>query len=348
MRWFPTSLFLVVLMLGLPWSCSQPNPGVEVQSEPTQTTDANGKESSQEEEKATPEEVLKEETPEKPGKTCFLKQKFEEGQRPNYEKFNPTFGSHCVGTNHQDIKGVEQVVFVGDSITAGTPPTDPKQFYRNTTTEALKAKFGDNLIIKDCSKWGARTDDLLLDPHKQLKTCLPNDVEPKKTLIIMTMGGNDLQSIAKDNQKGVSMDKLMAKAEKAVSLLRDAIVWAKDPKRFPNGSYVIFGNIYEYTDGTGDVKSCPASKAVGLDQPWPEGRPILIALNEGFMKIAVDTKSDMIFLLEEFCGHGFHNEDPKTECYYPGAEQWFDFTCTHPNPTGHDQITRMVMSVVNE
>lgn len=348
MRLVSIGLFLFVCVLMVPLSCGQPNTNDEPAVEGVSSTTDSGNNETTTPDISTTKEESKEEPPEETKRPCFLEQKFEKGQRPDYEQFNPKFGSHCVGTNHQDIQGVEKVVFVGDSITAGTPPTDPKLFYRNTTTEALKKKFGDNLIIKDCSKWGARTDDLLLNPHKQLKNCIPDDVETKKTLIIFTAGGNDLQSIAKDNQKGVPMAKLLAKAQKAISLLRDAVVWAKDPKRFPNGSYVIFGNVYEYTDGTGDVKSCPASKAVGLDKPWPEGRPILVALNEGFMKIAVDTNSDMIFLLEEFCGHGFRNEDPQNECYQPGAEQWFDFTCTHPNPTGHDQITFMVMSVVNE
>jgi hypothetical protein len=36
-------------------------------------------------------------------------------------------------------------------------------------------------------------------------------------------------------------------------------------------------------------------------------------------------------------------------CYRgPGAEVWFDLTCIHPNPTGHDKITDMFMAVVSE
>lgn len=53
--------------------------------------------------------------------------------------------------------------------------------------------------------------------------------------------------------------------------------------------------------------------------------------------------------LEHFCGHGFHNEDPESECYRgPGVERWFDFTCTHPTPAGHRQIADMVLAVIDE
>lgn len=67
------------------------------------------------------------------------------------------------------------------------------------------------------------------------------------------------------------------------------------------------------------------------------------------MSIAVDTDSDMLFLLEAFCGHGFHHDDPESPCYRgPDTEIWFDGTCTHPNPTGHAVIADMFLDVVRE
>ena len=76
---------------------------------------------------------------------------------------------------------------------------------------------------------------------------------------------------------------------------------------------------------------------------------MVIWANEQYMRIAVDTHTDMILMLEHFCGHGFHNDDPTTRCYRgPGTERWFDLTCIHPNPTGHQVIADMFMAVVNE
>src|SRR5687768_12919605 len=42
---------------------------------------------------------------------------------PDYDKVKPTLAPSCAGTHHQTITGVEKVVFLGDSITVGTPPT---------------------------------------------------------------------------------------------------------------------------------------------------------------------------------------------------------------------------------
>src|SRR3990170_2334213 len=44
---------------------------------------------------------------------------------PDYDQFGTVVGAHCDGTNHQDIAGVDKVVFLGDSITEGTPPNTP-------------------------------------------------------------------------------------------------------------------------------------------------------------------------------------------------------------------------------
>jgi hypothetical protein len=42
---------------------------------------------------------------------------------PQYDTFGPEVPRHCMGTDHQDIADLDRVVFLGDSITTGTPPT---------------------------------------------------------------------------------------------------------------------------------------------------------------------------------------------------------------------------------
>lgn len=59
---------------------------------------------------------------------------------PNYDQFGPIIGSHCMGTNHQDITGVERVVFLGDSVTVGTPPTLSADYYRSKLAGAVAAR----------------------------------------------------------------------------------------------------------------------------------------------------------------------------------------------------------------
>ena len=268
---------------------------------------------------------------------------------PDYDKYFPTYGTHCHGTNHQNIKGVQKVVYLGDSITAGTPPTPFWQYYRNQLSQLLTKKFGP-LEVKNCSAFGARTDDLFKKPHQQIISCFDKLPEAKTTLVIITIGGNDAHSWAKDASDGKSIIEILKTVDQAAKDMRDAIQWfTTNAKQFTGGVFVIFASVYEYTDGTGELMSCPISLLAGLKGYWPEGRKAYIKINEEFMKIAVDTKTDMVFMLENFCGHGFKAKDPWNECYLgPTAKLWFDLTCIHPNPTGHTEIAKMFMSVVNQ
>ena len=299
---------------------------------------------------------------------------------PNYDQFSPTVGSHCFGTNQQDITAVERVVFLGDSVTVGTPPTVSDDYYRNRLTEQLAQRFHlrapsglwrtVNLLdgmsyqqlsndFGNCSKWGARTDDLL-GPNNQLERCFPPDTLSKRTLVIMTMGGNDISHLTKEGGQSHMPQRtraeLQAETENFVRLLRESIEWLKTPGRFPNGVFVVFANPPEFTDGSGDIESCGLSSVAGFDDPWPNPndlKDLVIWALEQYMAIAVDTGTDLLWFLETFCGHGYvatgPNADPNNRCYRgPNTERWFDLTCIHPNPTGHEQLANMFMAIVNE
>ncbi len=269
---------------------------------------------------------------------------------PNYDQFHPTYGSHCQGTNQQDIKNVQKVVFLGDSITAGTPPTPLDQFYRSILLDDLQKKFGANIEVSSCAAWGANVNDLLVSSStSQLSLCFPFLPEQKTTLVIMTDGGNDVNRWRNQSAQGVDDATILAGMDNNVQQLRNAIAWIKDPSKFPKGSYLIYGNLYEFTDGTGDTNSCPVAALAGLKPPGPSFPAEFVHFNEQFVKAAVDYQVDVIFMLEQFCGHGYHHDDPTTLCFRgPGAPLWFDLTCIHPNPIGHAKLADMFMDVVNE
>ncbi len=67
------------------------------------------------------------------------------------------------------------------------------------------------------------------------------------------------------------------------------------------------------------------------------------------MKVAVDTKTDMIFMLESFCGHGYKKDDPTSPCYRgPNQALWFDLTCIHPNVDGHAALADLFYQTIKE
>jgi len=245
-------------------------------------------------------------------------------------------------------------------------------FYRARLAEALADRFGleepsflwksasldGTAVVREsgdfasCAKWGARADDLLRD-NTQIADCFPEDRRDERTLVVMTIGGNDISSITKAGLEGEPVEDVWEQTREFVGLMRDAVEWFhEDPSRFPNGVFVIFANMFEFTDGTGDTESCPGASVAGYGGEWEDPDALadmVIWANEQYMDIAVSTGTDMVFMLESFCGHGFNYDDPSAPCYRgPGTERWFDDTCIHPNPTGHQAITDMFMAVVDE
>jgi lysophospholipase L1-like esterase len=297
------------------------------------------------------------------------------GMPVDYDSYGPTIGAHCKGTNHQEIQGVERVVFAGDSITVGTPPQGFETWYRNVMAAGLVARFGltapdwlwQNVDLINgvalaqssgdfwsCAKWGARTDDLERKPHEQLVACNPKGVREKTTLVIITAGGNDIFAWAQDLVKGVPLEDLWAAAEKAAADLESAIHWlVDDPTRFPNGVYVIFANPYEFTDpdSGNDLAKCPGANLISMDTALIDAQfnEITTWFMGEYMRVAVETGTDLAFMGEQTCGHGHMKDDPKGRCYRgPGTELWMDITCLHPSAAGHAGIADLFLSIIDE
>ena len=346
------------------------------------------------------------------GPLCFP-DVYEEGEPgPDYDQFAPVVGDHCFGTNHQAISDVQRVVFFGDSVSVGTPNTahllsvDNSHFYRNLLAEWLADTYGldtGGLIswgvwktydyfsgkggkmesgdFKNCSKWGARTDDLL-EGGGQIGECMAGVGSPFRTLFVFTMGGNDIAKItqvgaeASPAEVAAGYPAAWALAESTVQYLEEAVQWLTDPERFPNGSYVIFVNGFEFTDATGETSACtpnlefdipgigminlaelgiPVANLAGYGewaQPAVQAN-IVIWMMEQYMRIAVDHQVDMIWTIEAFCGHGYKaagfNADPENRCYIDeGAALYFDETCIHPSDAGHAALFQMFKAVIEE
>jgi lysophospholipase L1-like esterase len=310
-------------------------------------------------------------TGEPPGVAC-LDEQFVSGMAPgpNYSDFDVQLGSHCNGTNQQDITDIERVVFVGDSVTVGTPPTGADAFYRSIVADELAAMFGlqgpeflwkqydpfngtsvqqESGDFASCAVWGARNEDLL----PQLEQCFaPEDLQ-LRTLVITTMGGNDGAALARDYLDGVELATILEELEAMVAQHEMAVDWlVGDPSKFPAGVFVVNANVYEFTDFTMDLLSCPAAGTAGFDSNSDNPDILLGSLNTinaEYMRIAEENGTDVVFMAEGFCGHGYHADDPQSPCYRgPGNENWFDLTCIHPTPTGHGALAQMFLDVITE
>jgi lysophospholipase L1-like esterase len=288
----------------------------------------------------------------------------------DYSMFDVPIGSHCQGTNQQDITDIERVVFLGDSVTVGTPPTAAAEYYRSILANALATQFeldppelqweqvdvgnGTSAVqesgaFASCAVWGARNDDLA----SQLETCFAAEDYPARTLVVFTMGGNDGASIAKDYLDGVPLADVLAEIDAMVAEHEAAVDWlVGDPSKFPNGIFVVNANVYEFTDVTFDFLSCPTAAIAGFNSN-PDMPDVLLGslkhINEEYMRIAQENGTDVVFMSEGFCGHGFHANDAAGPCYRgPDNATWFDLTCIHPTPTGHAALADMFLNVISE
>ncbi len=343
--------------------------GTESESESESESGSDESESETETETDTEES----DTEESPNQSCINGQ-FLNGDSPgpDYDEFDIIFGSHCNGTNHQDINDIERVVFLGDSITVGTPPTEAGDAYRSRVAEELSLLWGldaptllwqqydpfnGTAIIKEdgdfavCAKWGARNDDFLTG-GQQLEDCFPPQDRLARTLVITTMGGNDIAAMAKDQIEGVTEAALWDDAESMLTHMRSGMEWLVDPQRFPNGVFVVYANVFEYTDATVDLLACPAAGAAGFDSN-PEDPELTVEyiryINSEYMQVAEDTQTDMVFMAEGFCGHGFRADDTQSACYRgPDQDTWFDLSCIHPTPDGHEALANMFLDVILE
>lgn len=288
----------------------------------------------------------------------------------DYSGFEVPIGSHCDGTNQQDITDIERIVFLGDSVTVGTPPTTVPDYFRTILADALATAFGleppeaqwqqVNIIdgtaslqrsgaFASCAVWGARNDDLA----GQLEECFLAEDYPLRTLVVFTMGGNDGAAIAKDYLEGAPLGDVLADVEAMIEQHEQAVEWlVGDPEKFPNGVFVVNANVYEFTDGTFDFLSCPAAALAGFNSN-PDMPEILLSslrhINEEYMRIAQEHGTDLVFMSEGFCGHGFHAGDASGACYRgPDNETWFDLSCIHPTPAGHGALAEMFLNVISE
>ncbi len=267
---------------------------------------------------------------------------FPESVGVDIDPLGVTVGDHCLGTAHQDFDGIERVVFLGDSITAGAGGAGGNA-YRDLLTTWLQDTYPD-VVVDDCSRGGAVNGDLL---DSQIPSCFA-EPESRRTLVVFTSGGNDVVGLAFEK---APLDQAAPVIDGIVDELRDALAWLTDPANTPGGVRIVYANVYEFTDATGDVTSCPTAGLAGYGEAItdPALEEMVVWSMEQYMSIAVDTDSDMLFLLETFCGHGFNYDDPDGRCYRGDeAELWFDLTCIHPNPTGHAKIAEMFKAVVDE
>ena len=234
-----------------------------------------------------------------------------------------------------------RVVFLGDSITAGNGATKLKLDYVHLlqdnhddewpgfTANDFEAAWGSVPEIVDESVPGATTASLAYGQLDDVSEVLGDSVSGH-TAVVMTIGGNDVQAILFTPE---DTEETVAGIEENLAVMYD---YFADTTRFPDGASIYLANVYEPSDGVGQVESC----FWGID--LRSALASLEAVNAATRAQAEARGAAWIDMHGHFLGHGFFAEDDGNE-YYAADDPtvWFDDDCIHPNNRGHHEIRRL-------
>lgn len=237
-----------------------------------------------------------------------------------------------------------RILFLGDSITEGYGASSSEQKY----TSLLQHNFGwpgfedidfeddfPNLSeVVDVSEGGATAGSLLDLQLPALERELDFPVVGE-TIVIVTIAGNDLQTAL------IPFADAETIVNRTLREMEELADWFLDPAKFPDGVYLYATNVYEPTDGIGQVQGC----FFGID--FSEDLPQLDRFNGELAAMGADRGFAVLDLRGHFIGHGYRSETPTVEGYDPADPTlWFAPDCIHPNDRGHHELRRLFHAAI--
>jgi lysophospholipase L1-like esterase len=160
--------------------------------------------------------------------------------------------------------------------------------------------------------------------------------------VVITTGGNDLiHNYGRTPSRpqamyGATWDLAQPWIESFAGRL-EAIV-AGITNRFPAGCHIFLANIYDPSDGAGDIEKA------GLP-PWPDGMKILAAYNEKISRCADRHPNvHLVNMHDSFLGHGIHCAQFWSKHYdRKDPHYWYYTNLEDPNERGYDAIRRLFL-----
>jgi lysophospholipase L1-like esterase len=160
--------------------------------------------------------------------------------------------------------------------------------------------------------------------------------------VVITTGGNDLihnygrTPPRKQAMYGATWEQAKPWIEEFAVCL-DTMVSGLE-SRFPGGCHIFLANIYDPTDGVGDIAR------TGLPA-WPDGMKVLGACNEVIKDCAKKHRSvHLVNFHDAFLGHGIHCGQPWARHYDSrDPHYWYYTNLEDPNERGYDAIRRLFL-----
>ena len=216
---------------------------------------------------------------------------------------------------------------VGDSVTAGFGATEGHAYFDQLAHSDLPAVFP-NFEFTNYAVSGTISSQHLEKQIPKIPTFAP-DVYG---WVVITSGGNDL--IHNYGRTPPSEGAMYG------ATLEQAQPWIKNyetrltamlnriNKRFPGGCDIFVGNIYDPTDGRGDIENAGMSLP-----PWRDGLSLVKAYNQVIQRV-VDSQPNyhLVDINGTFTGHGIHHGD---------QPYWYYANLEDPNDLGYAALEKL-------
>jgi lysophospholipase L1-like esterase len=160
--------------------------------------------------------------------------------------------------------------------------------------------------------------------------------ENQATIIIITVGGNDLlHHYGVPEEKGEKLS-----YEMKVKLIK-IISYLQDPVRFPKPPRIYIGNIYDPSDGIGNLEKEGYSR-------WPNGLKVLDHWNKRIEEVAQEKGLTLVDIHRHFLGHGVNYNDPSGKYYHPEDNTPWLWLVIEPNSRGAHEIRKLFWEKIHE
>jgi lysophospholipase L1-like esterase len=242
------------------------------------------------------------------------------------------------------------VVGLGDSVTAGFGAGPGRSYFERLIVnppdewEAMKGiclrSVFPNLKSMNLSISGTISMEHL---ESQLPRFEKSDASTRG-VIVMTTGGNDLihdygHSAARE---GAMYGATVEQAKPWIDRFEKRLdtMMAQIRSRFPGGCQIFIANIFDPTDGVGDIENAGHKLP-----PWKDGEEILAAYNAAIERVS-RTRTDvhLVNVHDAFLGHGIHCAESGREHYHlEDPHYWYYVNLEDPNERGYDAIRRLFL-----
>jgi hypothetical protein len=242
------------------------------------------------------------------------------------------------------------LIGIGDSVTAGFGATAKHDYFelllQNDDANCPDMKGRDlRHVLPKLMAHNLSVSYTVLEEH--LRDQVPRIAFYPSTvrgIVVLTTGGNDLihdygRSTPRDGAMyGCTYEQALQWKESFRARLKGIVdgVIAK----FPGGCDIFLANIYDPTDGVGDIEHA----RLGLPA-WPDGLKVLPLFNDVIAETCRGyTNVHLVDFHSAFLGHGIHCRDRRNPHYQKSdPHYWYFDNLEDPNDRGYDAIRHLFL-----